>query len=162
VTVFLVQPANRVRGSQQITQDKEHSWLPAHLIRYCESNSGSAQPELLISAALHLMSHYSANSGEAGACVKLAAVIERHLKALAAMPDLAPVLRDLRATGGTMGRDGRARNAASGRSEPDQAIDHARACIESGQNRLGVLSDFVQGAGRLSFGRRPDGRWSSY
>jgi hypothetical protein len=58
-----------------------------------ESNSGSAQPELLISAALHLMSHYSANSGEAGACVKLAAVIERHLKALAAMPDLAPVLR---------------------------------------------------------------------
>ncbi|MEN3292269.1 MAG: hypothetical protein V7642_1522 [Burkholderiales bacterium] len=58
-----------------------------------EANGGSAQPELLISAALHLMSHYSANSGQAGACVKLAAVIERHLKALADLPELAPVLR---------------------------------------------------------------------
>lgn len=52
-----------------------------------------AQPELLVSAVLHLMSHYTANSQESRACTKLASVIERHLKALAELPDLAPVLR---------------------------------------------------------------------
>lgn len=55
-----------------------------------------AQPELLVSAVLHLMSHYTVNSavnGDAGACVKLASVIERHLKILAELPNLAPVLR---------------------------------------------------------------------
>src|SRR5690349_5680379 len=56
-----------------------------------------AQPELLISAVLHLMSHYTAhqqaNQQEVRACTKLASVIERHLKALAALPNLAPVLR---------------------------------------------------------------------
>lgn len=52
-----------------------------------------AQPELLVSAVLHLMSHYTASSNETKACIKLAAVIERHLKALADLPDLAPVLR---------------------------------------------------------------------
>ena len=51
------------------------------------------QPELLVSAVLHLMSHYAANVNERGACIKLASVIERHLKALANLPDLAPVLR---------------------------------------------------------------------
>jgi hypothetical protein len=51
------------------------------------------QPELLLSAALHLMSHYSAQANASGACVKLAAVIERHLKALSGHADLAPVLR---------------------------------------------------------------------
>lgn len=51
------------------------------------------QPELLVSAALHLMSHYSASAGQSGPCVKLASVIERHLKALAAHADLNPVLR---------------------------------------------------------------------
>ncbi len=50
------------------------------------------QPELLVSAALHLMSHYSANAG-AGPCIKLASVIERHLKALAGHTGLTPVLR---------------------------------------------------------------------
>lgn len=49
------------------------------------------RPELMLSAVLHLMSHYSANAGEGG-CVKLASVIERHLKALASLPGLAPVL----------------------------------------------------------------------
>jgi hypothetical protein len=58
-----------------------------------ESNGKSTQPELLISAVLHLISHYTASSNETGACVKLASVIERHLKALADLPDLAPVLR---------------------------------------------------------------------
>lgn len=53
----------------------------------------ASQPELLVSAALHLMSHYSANAGDAGACIKLASVIERHLKALAGHSELAPVLR---------------------------------------------------------------------
>ncbi len=55
-----------------------------------------ARPELLISAALHLMSHYAASEQESrgnGSCVRLAAVIERHLKALADLPGLEPVLR---------------------------------------------------------------------
>ena len=51
------------------------------------------QPELMLSAVLHLMSHYTANAADNGGCVKLASVIERHLKALSAQPDLAPVLR---------------------------------------------------------------------
>lgn len=50
-------------------------------------------PELMLSAVLHLMSHYTANHSADGGCVKLAAVIERHLKALASLPELAPVLR---------------------------------------------------------------------
>lgn len=54
-----------------------------------EPNATPAQPELLVSATLHLMSHYTAGGG----CVKLASVIERHLKALAALPELAPILR---------------------------------------------------------------------
>ena len=51
------------------------------------------QPELLVSSALHLMTHYSAQAGQAGTCVKLASVIERHLKALAGHGGLNPVLR---------------------------------------------------------------------
>lgn len=51
------------------------------------------QPELLVSSALHLMTHYSAQLGQAGACVKLASVIERHLRVLAGHGDLSPVLR---------------------------------------------------------------------
>lgn len=54
-----------------------------------EPNAAPAQPELLVAATLHLMSHYTADGG----CVKLACVIERHLKALAALPEAAPVLR---------------------------------------------------------------------
>ncbi|QYF93965.1 hypothetical protein KY495_01620 [Massilia sp. PAMC28688] len=50
-------------------------------------------PELLVSSALHLMTHYSAQASDSGACVKLASVIERHLKALAAHTELNPVLR---------------------------------------------------------------------
>lgn len=51
------------------------------------------QPDLLVSSALHLMTHYSAQASKAGACVKLASVIERHLKALAGHGELNPVLR---------------------------------------------------------------------
>ena len=51
------------------------------------------QPELLVSSALHLMTHYSAQAGRDGACLKLASVIERHMKALAGHGDLSPVLR---------------------------------------------------------------------
>ncbi len=58
-----------------------------------ETGGTAAQPELLVSAVLHLMSHYNANLNESGVCVKLASVIERHLKVLAGLPDLAPVLR---------------------------------------------------------------------
>jgi hypothetical protein len=55
-------------------------------------SQGGHNPELMLSAVLHLMSHYTAGSDDAGGCVKLASVIERHLKALAGLPDLAPVL----------------------------------------------------------------------
>lgn len=55
--------------------------------------NGIAQPELLVSSALHLMSHYSASAGQAAPCIKLASVIERHLRALAEHGDLNPVLR---------------------------------------------------------------------
>lgn len=58
-----------------------------------DPNSKPARPELLISAALHLMSHYAAGQQEGASCVRLAAVIERHLKALADLPGLEPVLR---------------------------------------------------------------------
>ena len=54
---------------------------------------GGHHPELMLSAVLHLMSHYTAGSAAAGGCVKLASVIERHLKALAGLPELAPGLR---------------------------------------------------------------------
>lgn len=53
----------------------------------------SVQPELLISAVLHLMSHYTTAERESNGATKLASTIERHLKALADQPDLAPVLR---------------------------------------------------------------------
>jgi hypothetical protein len=55
--------------------------------------NGIPQPELLVSSALHLMSHYSATAGQAAPCLKLASVIERHLRALAGHKDLNPVLR---------------------------------------------------------------------
>lgn len=61
---------------------------------FIEPNAAPAQPELLVSAVLHLMSHYTAsNDKEFNSCIKLASVIERHLKALADLPNLAPVLR---------------------------------------------------------------------
>lgn len=56
-------------------------------------NAATARPELLVSAVLHLMSHYTASRQETGACIKLASVIERHLKVLADLQNLAPVLR---------------------------------------------------------------------
>jgi hypothetical protein len=55
--------------------------------------AGAPPSELLVSSALHLMTHYSAQAGQDGACVKLASVIERHLRALAAHGELSPVLR---------------------------------------------------------------------
>ena len=66
--------------------DRSNSAFPA-------ANDGAHRPEVMLSAVLHLMSHYTARSGDGGACVKLASVIERHLKALAGLPELAPVLR---------------------------------------------------------------------
>lgn len=64
--------------------------------------SPQAQHALLVAALLHLMSHYTVNSAvnsaakgasKDGPCVKLASVIERHLNALARLPDADPVLR---------------------------------------------------------------------
>jgi hypothetical protein len=56
---------------------------------YLAAAQGGQQPELMLSAVLHLMSHYTADGK---GCVKLASVIERHLKALGALPGLSPVL----------------------------------------------------------------------
>lgn len=56
---------------------------------YLAPADSTQQPELMLSAVLHLMSHYTADGK---GCVKLASVIERHLKALAALPGLSPVL----------------------------------------------------------------------
>lgn len=58
-----------------------------------EAADASTKSELLVSAVLHLMSHYTVRTDDTGGCTKLASVIERHLKALADLPDLAPVLR---------------------------------------------------------------------
>jgi hypothetical protein len=54
-----------------------------------------AQHAVLVAALLHLMSHYTINSARNrdAPCVKLASVIERHLTALARLPDADPVLR---------------------------------------------------------------------
>jgi hypothetical protein len=89
-------PANRSvsRGSQHNNPLKERVMAieeidPALL----EPNHGPVQRELLLSAVLHLMSHYTANKPETQACARLASTIERHLQALASLPDLAPVLR---------------------------------------------------------------------
>lgn len=53
----------------------------------------STKPELLVSAVLHLMSHYAANATDSSPCLKLGSIIERHLRALADFPELPPVLR---------------------------------------------------------------------
>jgi len=50
----------------------------------------AGKPEVIVSAALYLMSSY----GCSGGCPKLAHVIVRHLRILAERPDLAPVLRE--------------------------------------------------------------------
>lgn len=51
----------------------------------------------LVAALLHLMSHYPIEGGGArsrkGPCIDLATVIERHLDALAHLPDADPLLR---------------------------------------------------------------------
>jgi len=65
------------------------------------SGTPSTRHALLIAALLHLMSQYTIRSAkhdprdpdDEGPCVKLAAVIERHLDALARLPDAEPVLR---------------------------------------------------------------------
>jgi hypothetical protein len=74
--------------------DKEHSMATSTTdsLLY-EPSATPARPELLLSAVLHLMSQYTVGANESGSCLKLAAVIERHLKALIDLPNLAPVLR---------------------------------------------------------------------
>jgi len=62
-------------------------------LEHAETAANAVRPELMISTVLHLMSHYTINFQESGACVRLASVIERHLQALAELPGLAPVLR---------------------------------------------------------------------
>ena len=48
---------------------------------------------VMLASLLHLMSHYTARDEKDRPCVRLASVIERHLCALARLPDLDPVLR---------------------------------------------------------------------
>ena len=52
---------------------------------------------VMLASLLHLMSHYTARDATRDAnerpCVRLASVIERHLSALARLPELDPVLR---------------------------------------------------------------------
>ena len=55
-------------------------------------NAPRAQHAVLVAALLHLMSHYTTRERDQP-CVKLASVIERHLNALARLPDADPVLR---------------------------------------------------------------------
>lgn len=55
--------------------------------------AGRSQDALLVASLLHLMSHYTAREAGEPPCVKLASVIERHLCALARLPDIDPVLR---------------------------------------------------------------------
>jgi len=47
----------------------------------------------MLASLLHLMSHYTARDEKDKPCVRLASVIERHLCALARLPNLDPVLR---------------------------------------------------------------------
>jgi hypothetical protein len=51
------------------------------------------QNSLLVASLLHMMSHYGAHTQGEEPCVKLAAVIERHLTALSRLPGVDPVLR---------------------------------------------------------------------
>lgn len=60
------------------------------LYQPCES---PLQPELVIASALHLMSHYTVDDHDAEACIRLACVIQRHLRCLAGMTGLSPVLQ---------------------------------------------------------------------
>ena len=61
--------------------------------------TGGSRHMLMVASLLHLMSHYTVNSAAgraedgSGPCVKLASVIERHLNALARLPDADPVQR---------------------------------------------------------------------
>lgn len=61
--------------------------------KFYEPNVQSTQPDMLICTVLHLMSHYTTHTDSKNGCTKLAAVIERHLKAIAELPQLTPVLK---------------------------------------------------------------------
>src|SRR5699024_1212193 len=60
---------------------------------FFETPATAPRTELQVSALLHLMSQYTVRAQENSACVKLAAIIERHLTAPAALPELSPVLQ---------------------------------------------------------------------
>ena len=56
-------------------------------------NAHNIPPELLVSAVLQRISHFNTRSQENGTCAQAAATIEYHLRTLADLPNLAPVLR---------------------------------------------------------------------
>ena len=66
-------------------QPNEHFMLPVQDLRHRDA--------VMIASLLHLMSHYTARDENDRPCVRLASVIERHLCALARLPELDPVLR---------------------------------------------------------------------
>jgi hypothetical protein len=57
------------------------------------SDSVPSHPDLLVSAVLHLMSHFVSSSFDPARRNSLAAIIERHLSELVALPGLSPILR---------------------------------------------------------------------
>lgn len=61
--------------------------------KFFEPNTQATQPDMLICTVLHLMSHYTTHTDDTKGCTKLASVIERHLKAIAELPQLTPVLK---------------------------------------------------------------------
>ena len=67
--------------------------MDANYTALLEPTETPAKPELLMSALLHLMSHYTAHLHEKEKCLRLAAVIERHLKVLSTLPGLSPLLQ---------------------------------------------------------------------
>ena len=62
-------------------------------LSFIESSTFPAQAELRVSALLHRMSHDTASACESGCWIKLASVIESHLKAVTDLLNLASVLR---------------------------------------------------------------------
>jgi hypothetical protein len=63
---------------------------------FSEGAPAPAMPQrdaVMLACVLHLMSHYTARDAQDKPCIRLASVIERHLCALARLPDLDPVLR---------------------------------------------------------------------
>lgn len=56
--------------------------------------SADARPDLLLSAALYLVSKYGMSAARGHVCPRLAVSVQCHLELLAERPDLAPLVRE--------------------------------------------------------------------